>query len=54
MSPQVGQCLQNVYLMSQKCDYCIRTDCIKMWCKKLKNSAMEIINYEKKRNDTIN
>ena len=31
-----------------KCGYCRGIDCIKKWCKKLKDCAMEIINYEKK------
>ena len=29
-------------------------DFIKMLCKKLKNHALKITNYEKKRNDTTN
>ena len=36
-----------------KLDYCRRKDCIEKLCKKLKKRAMKIINYEKKRNDTI-
>ena len=36
-----------------KLDYCRRKDCIEKSCKKLKKRAMKIINYEKKRNDTI-
>ena len=29
-------------------------DCMKIFCEDLKDQAMKIINYEKKRNDTIN
>ena len=36
-----------------KLDYCRRKGCIEKSCKKLKKRAMKIINYEKKRNDTI-
>ena len=36
-----------------KLDYCRRKDCIGNLCKKLKKRATKIINYEKKRNDTI-
>ena len=34
-----------------KYDYCRERDCIKKLCKKLKDQAMEIINYEKKKNN---
>ena len=37
-----------------KYDYCRERDCIKKLCKKLKDQAMEIINYEKKKNYTVN
>ena len=37
-----------------KLNYYRRKDCIKKLCKKLKECAIEIINYEKKRNDTTN
>ena len=37
-----------------KLDYCRRKDCIEKLCKKLKERAIKIINYEKKRNDTTN
>ena len=38
-----------------KLDYCRGKDCIETLCKKLKNCAMKIINYEKKkRNDNTN
>ena len=33
--------------------YCRREDCIEKLCKKLKKRAMKTINYDKKRNDTI-
>ena len=35
-------------------DYYRGRDCIDKLCKKLKEHAMKTINYEKKRNDTIN
>ena len=31
-----------------KLDYCSRKDCIEKFCKKLKERAMKIINYEQK------
>ena len=34
-----------------KYDYCRERDCIKKLCKKLKDQAMEIINYEKKKTE---
>ena len=37
-----------------KLNYCRGKDCIEKLCKKLKESAMKIINREKKRNDAIN
>ena len=37
-----------------KLDYYRGRDCIDKLCKTLKEHAMKIINYEKKRNDTIN
>ena len=37
-----------------KLDYYRGKDCIGELCKKLKEDGMEIINYEKKRNDTAN
>ena len=37
-----------------KRDYYRGRDCIEKLCKKLKEHAMKIINYEKKRNDTTN
>ena len=37
-----------------KFDYYRGRDCIDKLCKKLKEHAMKTINYEKKRNDTIN
>ena len=36
-----------------KLNYYRGKDCIEKLCKKLKKRAMKIINYEKKRNDTI-
>ena len=35
-----------------KLDYYRGIDCIKVLCKKLKDHALKIINYEKKRNDS--
>ena len=37
-----------------KLNYYKGKDCIEELCKKLKESAMEIINHEKKRNGIIN
>ena len=37
-----------------KLNYYRGKDCIEKLCKKLKERAIEIINYEKKRNDTVN
>ena len=37
-----------------KLNYCRGKDCIEKLCKKIKESANEIINREKKRNDAIN
>ena len=37
-----------------KLDYYGGNDCMKKFCKDLKDHAMKIINYEKKRNDTFN
>ena len=37
-----------------KLNYYRRKDCIEKLCKKLKKGAMEITNYEKKRDDTTN
>ena len=56
MSLLVGQCLQNFHLIKKenKLDYYRGKDCIEKLCKKLKESATEIINREKKRNGTIN
>ena len=36
-----------------KLDYCRRKYCIEKLCKTLKKRATKIVNYEKKRNDTI-
>ena len=35
-----------------KVDYYRGKDCIEKFCKKLKESAIDIINYEEKKNDT--
>ena len=48
MSLLVGQYLQNVYLMKKKTNLIIIEEKIKK-CKKLKEWAMKIINYEKKK-----
>ena len=51
MSLLIGQCLQNVHLLKKKkkkLNYYRGKDCIKKLCKKLKEPAMKIINYEKK------
>ena len=37
-----------------KLDYYRGEDCIKKFCKDLREHATKIINYEKKKNDTIN
>ena len=37
-----------------KLDFYRGRDCIEKLCKKLKEDAMKIINYEEKRNDTTN
>ena len=53
MSLLVGQCLQDVHLIKEnKLNYYRGKVCIENFCKKLNESAMEIINHKKK-NDTI-
>ena len=37
-----------------ECNYYWGKDCMKIFCKDLKNQAKKIINYEKKRNDIFN
>ena len=37
-----------------KINYYRGDDCMKKFCKDLREHAMKIINYEKKKNDTIN
>ena len=37
-----------------KLDYYRGKDCMKKFCKDLREHTMRIINYEKKKNDTIN
>ena len=37
-----------------KLDYYRGKDCMKKFCKELREHATKIINYEKKRNDTVN
>ena len=51
MSPLVGQWLQDVYLIKKgnKLNYYRGKDCIEELCKKLKERAMKIINYEEKK-----
>ena len=50
MSLLVGQCLQDVYLIENKINLIITEKKIlkTKLCKKLKESAMKIINYEEK------
>ena len=50
MSLQAGQCLQNFDLIKKenKLGYYRGKDCIEKLCKKLKEHAMKIINYEEK------
>ena len=51
----VINCLHIVHLIQQKMNLCCRGKvCLKRFCKDLKDLVTEIINYEKKRNDTIN
>ena len=56
MSLLLGHYIQDVHLIKKenKLNYCRGKDCIEELCKKLKESAMEIINHEKKRNGIIN
>ena len=56
MSLLVGQCLKDVHLIKKenKLNYYRGKDCIENLCKKLKESTMEIIDHEKKRNNIIN
>ena len=42
------------YQKENKLDYYREKNCIEKLCKKLKEHAMKIINYEKKRNDATN
>ena len=46
MSLLVGQCLQDVHLIKKKIN--VGKDCIEKLCKKLKELAMKVINYEEK------
>ena len=50
MSLLLGHYIQDVHLIKKenKLNYCRGKDCIEELCKKLKESAMEIINHEKK------
>ena len=48
----VGQCLLDVHLIKKKINLIITEE--KIVLKKLKECAIEIINSEKKRNDTTN
>ena len=49
MSLLVGQCLQDVHLIKEnKLNYYRGKVCIENFCKKLNESAMEIINHKKK------
>ena len=47
MSLLVGQCLFDG--KENKFDSCRREDCVEKLCKNVKNGAMKIINYEKKK-----
>ena len=53
MSLLVGQCLQDFHLIKKKINLIIIEEKIEKLCKYLKDNAMEIIEYEKKRNYTI-
>ena len=46
--PLVGQCLQDVHLIKKKINLIITEEKIEKLCKKLKERAMKIINYEEK------
>ena len=48
MSLPVGQCLQDVHLIKKKINLIITEEKIEKLCKKLKERAMKIINYEEK------
>ena len=48
MSLLLGQCLQDVHLIKKKINLIITEEKIKRLCKKLKERAMKIINYEEK------
>ena len=51
----VGQCLQNFHLMKKKINFIIAEKKIvfEKLCKKFKKRAKKIINYEKKKDNTI-
>ena len=46
--------LQIIKLIQQKISLIITKDCMESFCKDLKKHETKIMNYEKKRNDTIN
>ena len=48
MSLMVEQCLQDVHLIKKKINLIITEEKIAFYCKKLKERAMKIINYEEK------
>ena len=49
MNVLFGQCLQDVHLIKKKIiNYYRGKDCIEKLCKKLKECAIKIINYEEK------
>ena len=48
MSLLVGQCLQDVHLIEKKINLIITEEKIEKLCKKLKEGAMKITNYEEK------
>ena len=48
MSLLVGQCLQDVHLIEKEINLIITEEKIEKLCKKLKEGAMKITNYEEK------
>ena len=45
----VPHCLQVIHLMQQKLDCYKSEDCMEWFCKDLRENAMKIIDYEKKK-----
>ena len=50
----VTHCLQIIKLIQKKTSLIITKDCMESFCKDLKEHETKIMNYEKKRNNTIN